>query len=361
LSGIYFRDWSGRGPMGDNGNGTETLEAQVRALKDLIEVAEAVVSSLDLDAVLKTILDSAMRFAGIPAGTIALYDDLRREFTLHAYAGVTRVLQLHRWELVPGGLTEYVLDSRSIVYIEDLAESQFAVHSKVLKDGVRSVICIPLVLQNRILGIIYLDDFVPRKFDREKMDLLSVLASFAAMSIENAKLHNRTRLMAITDGLTGLYNHRYFHQIVAQELDRARRYEKPLSLIMMDVDDFKKFNDRYGHKNGDRVLATVGEIINETLRSVDCAFRYGGEEFVVLLPETRLDSAVEVAERLRENIETEATVRVDDIGENVTVSIGVACFPFHGDTKEKLLDHVDELLYRAKSHGKNQVHYESAA
>jgi diguanylate cyclase (GGDEF)-like protein len=341
---------------------TETLQEQVRALTELIEVSKAVVSSLDLDAVLQTILASAMRFAGIPAGTVALYDELRRAFTLHAHAGLShRAVEMAQWELEPGSLTEHVVNSRSIVFVEDLGKSPFPVHPVPRSEGIKSVVCIPLVLHNRFLGIIYLVDFSPRKFNREKMNLLSIFASFASMSIENAKLHNRTKMMAITDALTGLFNHRYFQQVLSQEVDRARRYQKPFSLIMMDVDDFKKFNDKYGHKNGDRVLAAVGEIINDTLRSVDCGFRYGGEEFVAILPETRLENAIQVAERLRVNIEENAATRLAGIGDNVTVSVGVVTYPLHGETKDDLLDHVDELLYLAKSKGKNLVHYEKPA
>lgn len=346
--------------MTDCTNCKDSLEAQVKALKDLIEVARAVVSTLDLDTVLQAILTSAMRFSETPAGSVALYDDRKMELSLHAHAGLSaNFIKTERWDVNPGGLTQKVLSAGEILFIEDTLDTPFFNNPIALNEGIRSLICVPLVIQKRTVGVLYLDDFVPRQFDREKLNLLSVLSSFAAMAIYNAKLHNRTKLMAITDALTGLHNHRYFQQQFPQELGRAKRYQKPLSMIMLDVDDFKKFNDTYGHACGDLVLAAIGEIITMTLRRVDFAFRYGGEEFIVLLPETRLESAIQVAERLRERIERETVTALKGIASHgVTVSVGVVACPENGSGRDKLFNKVDALLYRAKGEGKNRVYYE---
>lgn len=337
----------------------EHLEAQVKALKDLIEVAKAVVSTLDLDTVLQAILTSAMRFADTPAGSVALYDDKKMELTLHAHAGLTAdFVKRERWDVTAGGLTEQVLLAGDIMFVENTEDTAYFNNPIALNEGIRSLICVPLLVHGRVVGVLYLDDFKPRQFDREKMKLLDILASFAAMAIYNAKLHNRTKLMAITDALTGLHNHRYFQQVFSQELGRAKRYQKPLSIVLLDVDDFKSFNDRYGHANGDQVLAVIGEIISTTLRRVDFAFRYGGEEFVVLLPEARLESALQVAERLRERIEKETAAMLADIADHgVTVSVGVGCFPDDGVRKDELFKKVDSLLYKAKELGKNKVYF----
>jgi len=338
----------------------EALEAQVKALKDLIEVARAVVSTLDLDTVLQAILTSAMRFAATPAGSIALFDDKKQEFALHAHSGLTAdFVKKERWDASPGGLTEQVLNAGEIFFVEDTSKTPYFKNPIAIKEGIRSLVCVPLVLHDRIVGVLYLDDFIPREFDREKLKLLSVLSSFAAMAIYNAKLHNRTKLLAITDALTGLHNHRYFQQVFGQELERARRYKNTLAIIMLDVDDFKKFNDKYGHSTGDLVLASIGEIIFATLRGVDYAFRYGGEEFVVLLPETKLESAIHVAERLRESIEAETVVKLKGIaGHGVTVSVGVACYPDSALKCDELFNKVDGLLYQAKVFGKNKVYFD---
>ena len=340
----------------------EMLEEEVSALRDLIGVARTVVSTLELDQVLQVILTSAMRFADVPAGSIALYDSVQGELTLNAHQGLTpEFVETERWVIRSGGVTERVVSGGEILFVNDTENTTFFMNPVTLKEGIRSLACIPLKVQSRIVGILYLDDFVPREFDRERMKLLDVLASFAAMAIDNAQLHARTRLMAITDALTGLYNRRYFQQMFSRELSRAVRYSKPLSLIMMDVDDFKKFNDTYGHPHGDKVLGAMGDILLEALRGTDFAFRYGGEEFIVLLPETDFSSALHVAGRLRESVELKSAEELRGIAPHgVTASVGVVSYPRDGETRDDLLKSVDELLYRAKEHGKNRVHYRSA-
>jgi len=340
----------------------EALESQVRGLKDLIEVAKAVVSTLDLDTVLQAILTSAMGIAETPAGSVALFDDAKRELALHAHAGLSAAfVRTERWRVQPGGLTDQVLGGGEIFIIEETRSATFFNNPIALNEGIRSLVCVPLVFQSRILGILYLDDFAPRQFDREKLNLLAILASFAAMAIHNATLHKRTKLMAITDALTGLHNHRYFKTYFRREMGRAQRYHKPFSIIMMDVDDFKSFNDSFGHAVGDRILQVLGEVIMETVRGVDVAFRYGGEEFIVLLPETRLDKAILAAERLREAVQTGTTGRLTGpAGAGVTVSIGVASYPENADKTDELFNIVDSLLYRAKRCGKNKVYHQES-
>ena len=340
----------------------ESLESQVKALKDLIEVAKAVVSTLDLDTVLQAILNSAMGFAQTPAGSVALYFDAKRELSLHAHSGLTAdFVKKERWEVTPGGLTERVLTAGEIFFIEDTQTTPFFNNPVALKEGIRSLVCVPLVFQGRIVGILYLDDFIPREFDREKLNLLSILASFAAMAIHNATLHKRTKLMAITDALTGLHNHRYFKQYFRQEMGRAKRYHKPFSIIMMDVDDFKSFNDSFGHPAGDQLLANMGEVIMQTIRGVDVAFRYGGEEFIVLLPETSLDKAILAAERLRESVQVNTAKKLlSGVTRGATVSIGVASYPENADKMDELFHIVDSLLYLAKRCGKNKVYHKES-
>jgi diguanylate cyclase (GGDEF)-like protein len=337
--------------------GNDSLQKQIEALRDLIEVAKTVVSTLDLDTLLQAIMVSAMHYAETPAGSVALYDSTARELTLHAHRGLSaEFIKVDKWSVTSGGLTEQILNSGEIFIVNDTEDSAFFHNPVALKEGIRSLISVPLVFQGEIVGILYLDDFTPREFDRGRLELLSILASFAALAIYNVRLHNKTKMMAITDFLTGLYNHRYFQQILTQELDRATRYQKTLSLIILDIDNFKGFNDRFGHAVGDKVLTAIGEIINRSLRKVDFAFRYGGEEFVILLPETPLEYAILTVERIREKIADEASTSVPEAyGSRVTVSAGVACYPDNGSSREDLFSLMDSYLYKAKSMGKNRV------
>lgn len=337
----------------------QELEEELRGLKDILSVAQVVVSSLELDEVLENILISAMAVMDMPAGSVALYNEHTNQLDLHASRGLSETFVAHdRWTLKPGGLTHQILEGGELFVVEDTTTAEFFNNPLAVEEGIRSLIAVPLNVHNKTVGILYVDDFVPRSFTEIRQRLLSVLASFAAMSIDNARLHERTRELACTDGLTGLYNHRQFKKIYGEELARSKRYVKPLSLVMFDVDDFKVFNDTYGHPMGDQVLIAVAEILDDTLRDCDYVFRYGGEEFLAILPEADIQAALHAAERCRQGIEAEAGRYLDPhIKCRITVSVGVAAFPRDGETTDGLLKAVDDLMYVAKRSGKNKVHH----
>ncbi len=339
-----------------------SLVEQVQGLKGILNVAQVVVSSLDLDEVLQNILHSAMTIMDMPAGTIALYDEDSCQLELHAHAGLSEsFVALDCWLVKPSGLTHEILERGELFVIKDTQSEDFFNNPLAIEEGIRSLIAVPLKIQQRTIGVLYLDDFEPREFVAYKLELLSVLTSFATMSIDHARLHQWTLQLACTDGLTGLYNHRQFMKIFTEEVARAHRYDKALSIILFDVDDFKKFNDTYGHPNGDIVLREIATLLRELLRDCDTIFRYGGEEFVVLLPETPLLEAVNVAERIRIFIETESPLFLTEITKThgVTVSVGVAALPNDGSDSGSLLKVVDDLMYRAKGEGKNKVYANS--
>ena len=161
--------------------------------------------------------------------------------------------------------------------------------------------------------------------------------------------------LAIHDGLTGLYNHREFQRQLQVELERAQRYKHPLSLLMLDIDHFKNFNDKYGHQAGDDVLRALADQMRQEVRAVDYVARYGGEEFVIILPEMAASEALTVAERLRKSIAASTVIISEGQSVNVTVSIGVATFPEDADSKDKLIAVADKALYAAKAAGRNKV------
>jgi len=346
--------------MSDSGCQPVALERELKGLKDLLNVAQVVVASIELDEALQNILLSAMSMVDMPAGTVALYDEVTNKLELHAHAGLSeKFISLDRWAVNPGGLTHEILDRGELFVIEDTEQAPFFNNPLALKEGIRSLIVMPLKMQRKIVGVLYLDDFQPRQFCADRLRMLSVLCSFASMSIDNARLYRRTLELACTDGLTGLYNQRQFKKMFAEEVARSARYSKPLSLVLFDIDNFKKFNDSYGHPTGDVVLQELANLLQELLRGSDRLFRYGGEEFVALLPETTFDDALRVAERIRIFVETESPRFLDQIGtgQGVTVSVGVATFPEDGNSPATLFKTVDDLMYQAKRLGKNQVHY----
>ncbi|UFS68564.1 diguanylate cyclase [Geomonas sp. RF6] len=215
-------------------------------------------------------------------------------------------------------------------------------------------------------------DYLIKPF--ESLDLISAVAGRAA---EKARLvaQNRDLLaqlkkaneelqaandvlkeIAVRDGLTALHNHRHFQEALAAEVARAKRYQSQCSVIFLDVDNFKIYNDTHGHPQGDRLLRTLAEILTSQLRCTDLAARYGGEEFVVMLPETAKEAALKIAEMLRQRVEAHdfAGGATQPLG-RVTISLGVACFPEDGDDPAAILEYADQGLYKAKHGGKNRV------
>ena len=169
-------------------------------------------------------------------------------------------------------------------------------------------------------------------------------------------MHQTVQRQAVTDELTGLANVRQFHGALEHELERARRFESPLGLVMLDIDDFKRVNDTYGHQQGDVVLSSVARALRDLSRDIDEPARYGGEEMAVILPQTDLEGASQLAERMREAVEELRVPRVDGEGHlSVTASFGVASIPFSAGDKESLIAAADAALYRAKRGGKNRV------
>ncbi|PLY03349.1 MAG: GGDEF domain-containing protein [Desulfuromonas sp.] len=337
----------------------EEMREELEGLRKIVEVAKAAVSTLELEVVLQTILKSCMDVMEVPAGSIALYDEADRRVTLAAHAGLSaKLVAKDRWRVKQGGLTHKILEEGHLFIVEDTYDAPFFNNPLATEEGIRSLIAVPLKIGVKIVGILYVDDFKPRTYPEHRLSMLRVLSSFAAMCIDNARLHFRTRKLACTDGLTGLYNHRQFKEFFDREMNRATRMARPLSLAMLDIDDFKKFNDEYGHAIGDQALVSVAEIINEHLRSADLPCRYGGEEFAIILPDTDPDEAAVVAERLRRVIEEEATKGLSvEVKLSITVSIGLSSYPKDGRKMEFLLKIADDLLYGAKKLGKNKVYY----
>ncbi|MBF2055315.1 MAG: diguanylate cyclase [Candidatus Sericytochromatia bacterium] len=211
-----------------------------------------------------------------------------------------------------------------------------------------NIICIPLKVQDQVLGVISLDNKVGG-FEDEDLTLLNHLAHQIAIAIQNAELYERS----IIDGLTGLFIRRYFEDLLDQELKRSQRFELETSLLMFDIDHFKRFNDTYGHQVGDWVIQKVAQVTRESLRDgVDMAARYGGEEFAVIMPDTSLEEAWLVGERLRKAIE-ESFIFHDGHKLKITISLGCASFPAQAQSKEQLILFADTALYASKHKGRN--------
>ena len=253
----------------------------------------------------------------------------------------------------PGSLIYRIARKSRPVMISDI--------SKELRQPGRhnpaSWILCPITLHGTILGVAHFIRSASRPFTKTELGRITSLIPQVAIAYESVNIRlmmHRYQDMAITDGLTGLLNHRRAHEILRQEIKRAKRYQRPLSILMLDVDSFKSFNDTFGHPQGDVLLCSIAKILKRSVRNVDFVGRYGGEEFVVILPETIRSDAFILAERIREAIASEPFRAGGQIIYK-TVSIGVASFPDDAEEPTELVQMADEALYRAKRAGKNCV------
>ena len=332
-------------------------ERQNRRLTALLESSRVLASSLEVDAVLGEVRREVVGLFDVPADAVDLL--LRRGEAFVPF----------RSGPAPDG------DEPQVGELDELRRRAVDTLSPAA-DGARLVV--PFVSGEAAAGLLELRPGAPVGDD--ELELLQILAGQAAVALANAALYRTLERQAVTDGLTGLYNHRYFYERLNQEIARAQRYGLPLSLLMIDIDDFKQFNDRFGHPAGDLVLHEVGSILSTQVRAgIDIAARYGGEEFTIVLPNTARDGAQVVGARLAQHLSAlpgapppgpDGAVRV---GENIrvtvahtslpgvdeetriTVSIGVACFPGAAGGPGELVRNADKALYLAKRLGKNRV------
>lgn len=223
-----------------------------------------------------------------------------------------------------------------------------------LGTGTRSQIAYPIVVEGRIAAILTVETLGGQVLTPEDDDLVAALAEQIGIALRNAALHAEVREQALHDGLTGLLDHTAFQQRLSDEVVRAQRYGRALAVVMVDIDNFKQINDRFGHPVGDHVLRVFAETLRTGLRTEDVAARYGGEEFAVIMPETGADGAARAATRIRDRF-AQRPIQVSGEPVPVTVSFGVAAMPGHGATGPALVKAADDALYEAKRAGKDRV------
>jgi diguanylate cyclase (GGDEF)-like protein len=311
-------------------------------------------STLSTDKVARYILDNALRIVGkTDSALIYLVDTEKQELSL-ILSMVGRdfdKIKAKKGDL----LDETVFKERRCLLVEDIKKDfRFSEHKMGLYNRpFRSVISSPLVEENKVIGIVRLESSKPHNYTSEDLRLLDILCDLGAVSLENARFYRQTLDLAITDGLTGLYLRRYFLERLNEEIQRSLRNDLECSLLMIDIDNFKKYNDTYGHTAGDIVLKTLSSVLKKYVDS-GVACRFGGEEFALFLPHASKKDAAKIAEELRGAVKKE-NIELRRVKTNVTISVGVSSFPKDARVQDELIMKADERLYAAKRQGRNRV------
>ncbi len=336
----------------------QTLEGLVRDLSLIYEIGQEVNSIIDLDNLYTKITRTLERYLRINEFAILLYDERREELQVKAAYGFPDEEAILKTAFRKGeGITGLVAETGKKIYIKDTSREERFLHYKGERPAVpSSFLSLPLVYKEEVLGVINFARQGRSSFTYQDVKKLSLVAGQVALAIANARLYTRTRELSVKDELTGINNRRYFQQMLQMEWKRAVRFHRKLSLIMIDVDHFKAYNDSFGHLQGDAVLRQIGTLLRRNLREVDTVARFGGEEFIALLPDTDKRGAIVAAEKVRALVEEHRFLdEKRQATRGITISAGISTFPDDVEEMDDLIDHADIALYRAKESGRNRV------
>ncbi len=243
------------------------------------------------------------------------------------------------------GFSSWVAKQQKPILLNELHRT-----TRTVGPEIGSFLSVPLVVQQELVGVLNLSHSANQAFTDEHLRLLTLIASQAASILQRILMYEEMARLAITDELTGLYNRRHFVTRLQEEVERSKRHDHPFSLLFLDLDNFKRINDTYGHVLGDRILAELGKLLHKWARKSDLLARFGGEEFVVLLPMTDQQQAMAAAERLRTAVQEHSFPR----RKRLTISVGVSCYPNDTENVEELVKMADQALYQAKKSGRNR-------
>ena len=325
--------------------------------KDLLvfhDVARALTSSLDLDSILGAIMQHMEQFFEPESWSLLIVDEEQQNLYYAVAAGRSsgdRNLRVDMGEGIAGWVAQH---GEPVIVSGPGNDPRFAM-PRGAASTVRSAICIPLRSRNRTLGVIELLNYRASTLTDETMAFLRVLCDYAAIAIQNVRAVERIQELTITDDCTGLFNSRHLFSVTESELERSRRFSLPFSMIFIDLDHFKRVNDLYGHLTGSRLLAEIARTIKHNVRGIDSAFRYGGDEFIVLLPQTGKDAALEVTQRLLHSLRDTRYLLSEGLQLQMMASFGIASYPEDGTSIQEIIGAADEMMYLVKNLSRGNI------
>ncbi|MBI2863652.1 MAG: diguanylate cyclase [Chloroflexi bacterium] len=332
----------------------DDAQQALQKLNRLFELGTEISTVQSLDEVLKQINRHALEATHGAACNITLIDD---DGSIKIRAAMGFPARINKRVIVrPEGLSMQVKRSGQPLAIPDNLNTSYSVNPAIVQIGFKSSLCLPLRAKEKTIGVMWVHYGEARTFLQSDISLLLAFANQAAVAIDNARLREELVQQATRDGKTGLFNHDFCLAHLRSELEKAKTVGAPLSLIMVDIDHFKEYNDTFGHVAGDEALRMVASLILAKTRKTDVVARYGGEEFMILLPNTDAEAALFIADRVRAAIEAASHRLSPSSGQAyLTASFGIASFPRFANTENELIERADKALYRAKALGKNRV------
>jgi diguanylate cyclase (GGDEF)-like protein len=322
------------------------------------ELGKALTSSLQLDQVLRTIMEKIDEFLHPDTWSMLLVDEAKQELYFELAIGKNAHTLKDIRIKMGQGIAGWVAANQQAVIVPDVSKDTrfFSQIDEKTKMETHSIVAVPVRFRDHCLGVIELVNCVGVEgFGDRDLALLEALADFAAIALENARHVQRIHELTITDDCTSLYNARHLNFILETEIYRSQRYGYEFSLVFLDLDHFKAVNDTHGHLAGSKLLAEIGQVLRSNCRLIDFAFRYGGDEFVILLPQTSKDSACVVARRLHRMIKETEWLNSEGLHVHITTSAGVASYPTDARTKAELLHLADEAMYLVKNSTRDSV------
>src|SRR5450432_4256325 len=321
------------------------------------DVAKALTSSLDLDSILQTIMDKMAEYFRPDTWSLLMVDEARDELYFAIAVGDKAEILKNVRLKVGEGIAGWVAKNGEARVVPDVTADPFFASrvDEATKCETRSVICVPLRSKLRVLGVIQLVNVDLSQFTDTELFFLQSLCDFAAIAIENARWVEKIQELTITDDCTGLYNARHLYKTLEAEVYRSARFSYEFSVIFLDLDHFKHVNDTYGHLVGSKLLQEIGFKIKSQLRLIDYAFRYGGDEFVILLPQTDKQSALIVARRIQEMMRKTVFLSEDGLNLNVRCSMGLATYPEDAKSSHEIIRQADEMMYMVKNSSRDNI------